>query len=81
MRDHEDYLNNGQSRYQELISKYEKVKHNEKKLSDVLDMIIKELEVMKKEKEDAVEALKSFKNTSTAQSKPPNRLGSEGPST
>jgi len=77
MRDHQDMA----SRYQELVSKYDEAKQNEKKLSDVLNKTIVELEAMTKEKEDAVKALNSMKDNFTPTSKPPNELGSEGPST
>ena len=63
LREQQDLINNGQVKYQEITSKYEDVKNNEKKLSDVLDKTIKDLEAMKKEKETVEEELQKLKST------------------
>ena len=52
-------------RNEDLELKYADVKTNEKKLGDILENIIKQLEAIKKEKEEAMEELRSLKSTMT----------------
>ena len=78
MRQNQETIDNGYIKYQDMVLRFEEVKKNERKLSEVLGNTIKELEAIKEEKERILEELKVLKS-STPTSKQTADLNIAGP--